>query len=248
LGVVTDDPKQRESVIVRALTRYGFADPNGNQTEVAITSWNQTAINCTVQTMDGRPLYDEERGATATMITVTRGFMPMHAIWAGLSGMRYVRAHWIIQASNGFFIDPIKCISRSWLYHGAFDFFLMSADQLRIAMQPEVTNPYVSWFIVMAAGTFIILSSWVHLVKEGDQLERDLNRNGYPGSQDIANVALCSSRRRRAYCCICESCCCPSGGDDSDDDDHTGNYDDDRHAPLLDAPKGESPPSKYGSA
>merc|ERR1712216_1014561 len=57
LGVVTDDPKQRESVIVRALTRYGFADPNGNQTEVAITSWNQTAINCTVQTMDGRPLY-----------------------------------------------------------------------------------------------------------------------------------------------------------------------------------------------
>ena len=248
LGVVTDDPKQRESVIVRALTRYGFADPNGNQTEVAITSWNQTAINCTVQTMDGRPLYDEERGATATMITVTRGFMPMHAIWAGLSGMRYVRAHWIIQASNGFFIDPIKCISRSWLYHGAFDFFLMSADQLRIAMQPEVTNPYVSWFIVMAAGTFIILSSWVHLVKEGDQLERDLNRNGYPGSQDIANVALCSSRRRRAYCCICESCCCPSEGDDSDDDDHTGNYDDDRHAPLLDAPKGESPPSKYGSA
>ena len=256
LGIITEDPKQRESVIVRALTRYGFADPNGNQTEVAITNWNQTAINCTVQTMDGRSLYDEERGATATMITITRGFMPMHAIWAGLSGMRYVRAHWIIQASNGFFIDPIKCISRSWLYHGAFDFFLMSADQLRIAMQPEVTNPYVSWFIVTAAGTFIILFSWIHLVREGDQLEKDLNRNGYPGSQDIANVALCSGRRRRAYCC-----CRLLRSADADAFDADFDSDDDLQAPLLDdgrdhhhvageSKRGDasSSPGTYGSA
>jgi len=250
---ITDDVKQRETIIIRALTRYGFADPNGNETEVAITSWNDTAINCTVQSMDGRSLYDVERGATATMITVTRGFMPMHAIWAGISGMRYVRAHWIIQASNGFFIDPIKCISRSWLYHGSFDFFLMSADQLRVAMQPEVTNPYVSWLIVMAAGTFIILFSWIHLVKEGDQLEKDLNRNGYPGSRDIANVALCSARRRRACCCVCD-CCCPFG-DDDDDEEELFDDENDRHAPLLqrkggdyDAPNSQSPPNKYGSA
>ena len=190
------------------------------------------------------------------MITITRGFMPMHAIWAGLSGMRYVRAHWIIQASNGFFIDPIKCISRSWLYHGAFDFFLMSADQLRIAMQPEVTNPYVSWFIVTAAGTFIILFSWIHLVREGDQLEKDLNRNGYPGSQDIANVALCSGRRRRAYCC-----CRLLRSADADAFDADFDSDDDLQAPLLDdgrdhhhvagaSKRGDasSSPGTYGSA
>ena len=247
LGSIGDDPKQRETIVVRALTRYGFANPDGNDTQVAITAWNDTAINCTVQSMEGRPLYDEERGATAVMVTVTRGFMPMHAIWVGLSGMRYVRAHWIIQATNGFFIDPIKCISHSWLYHGVFDFVLMSADQLRVALKPSVSNPYVSWFIVMAIGTFVILTSWIHLVREGSQLEHDLNRNGYPGSQDIANVALCSGQRRRAYCCLCESCaCCCNFADDDDEEDALAEADE-RTEPLLDNDRGDNAKKRYGS-
>ena len=127
LGIITEDPNNA------ALSSGvdGFADRMATTETPSRTGTKPPST--AGQTMGGRSL-STKSGGCGSDVTITRA-SPMHAIWAGLSGMRYVRRTGS-PSFQRFLHRPNQVHLRSWLYHGAFDFFLIADNST--SRTPEV--------------------------------------------------------------------------------------------------------------
>lgn len=59
----------------------------------------------------------------AITFALSRGLLPLHAVWAGLTATRYVRSQWFqsdslsAARSGQHRVDILHCLDFSWFYH-----------------------------------------------------------------------------------------------------------------------------------
>ena len=143
---------------------------------------------------------EEERQSAALAVCAVRGVLPMHAVWAAISSMRFVRSEWM-----GSGADPIDCIKFSWLYHGVFDFVLIASPAF-----VEVGYPPALIALIVSFSTLsIVIGSWIHLARGTSQLEGELEDAGHPPNE-LSHMALCDGARKDGCCCLypCILMCC----------------------------------------
>ena len=176
-------------------------DEGGSPLRVAGMSSAATVVPVNV-TVRRRPYSEASKRGAAVSVTVLRGIMPMHAVWAGLTSTRYVRKLWLTRSPSAPSFGPgdfLACISASWVYHGTFDFAIMSAPAL---MAAGAAAPVI--FAVVAAGFTMMVWSWVHLANATFALERDLSDAGHdaPGDgEGLPRLGICTGEDRRGCCC-----------------------------------------------
>jgi hypothetical protein len=178
-------------------------DPPGGGSPLRVAGMSSAAtvvpVNVTVRR---RPYSEASKRGAAVSVTVLRGIMPMHAVWAGLTSTRYVRKLWLARSPSAPSFGPgdfLACISASWVYHGTFDFAIMSAPAL---MAAGAAAPVI--FAVVAAGFTMMVWSWVHLANATFALERDLSDAGHdaPGDgEGLPRLGICTGEDRRGCCC-----------------------------------------------
>lgn len=178
-------------------------DPPGGGSPLRVAGMSSAAtvvpVNVTVRR---RPYSEASKRGAAVSVTVLRGIMPMHAVWAGLTSTRYVRKLWLTRSPSAPSFGPgdfLACISASWVYHGTFDFAIMSAPAL---MAAGAAAPVI--FAVVAAGFTMMVWSWVHLANATFALERDLSDAGHdaPGDgEGLPRLGICTGEDRRGCCC-----------------------------------------------
>ena len=183
-----------------------FGDDEGEKGKDGKKTIKNRSFNMTVNvTVLRQSISEETKRAAAISVILMRGVMPLHAVWAGLTATRYVRQVWLdtsVSRRRGSGVDVFGCISWSWLYHGTFDFAIMSIPAL-VAMNGSVENTVLTMSTI--AFTMMLLS-WVHLARATFWVERELMAAGIDAPGDGAGVprlGTCTGRDRRRCCCCC---------------------------------------------
>ena len=169
-------------------------------------------VNVTVYQLD---ISEDTKRAAAISVTLMRGLMPMHAVWAGLTATRYVRQLWLelsrlslgTYQGRGAGVDVLGCIMWSWFYHGTFDFSIMAIPALMM-----ITGDGGSGVMVLAltcTGIVMVITSWLHLSRATFGLEKDLTAIGLVppgGGAGLPRLGTCTGPDRRRCCCCCLPC------------------------------------------
>lgn len=141
-----------------------------------------------------KPNSEEQKMQGAIVVTFSRGLLPLHAVWAGLTATRYVRSLWL--QSDSLFaarsgqhrVDILRCLGFSWFYHGTFDFAIMITP----AMMLMFHSSYVFVACLVAALTVALLSV-IHLAQLALNLELDLTLAGWvPPTDGSPQPSLCT--------------------------------------------------------